>query len=121
MSIEQVGGAAPAVIPQQDFIQQGKAAAAVELKRSESQQDAAKQAKPVSEEEVVTAADKINETIKSFSTDLKFSVDKDTHRIIVTVMDSKTGEVIRQIPPDEVVSIAKALDTIQGLIIRKKA
>lgn len=120
MAIDNVGGGAPAVVSQQDYVQQAKIPA-LEQKKTEPQQDAAKQTKAASEEEVTAATEKINDAIKVFSTDLQFSVDKETNRVIVKVMDSKTGEVIRQIPPAEVVSIAKALDTIQGLIIRKKA
>lgn len=73
------------------------------------------------EERLKDAADKANEFVKELSSRLQFSVDKDTGRTVVKVIDQETEEVIRQIPPKEMLEIAKALDLIQGMIIRKKA
>lgn len=77
--------------------------------------------KPVDPEALKQAAEKINKTIQSMATNLQFTVDDDLQMPIVRVMDSSTKEVIRQIPTEEVVAIAKALDKLQGLIIRQKA
>jgi len=73
------------------------------------------------EEQLRDAADKTNEIVKELAQRLQFSVDKDTGKTVVKVIDQDTDEVIRQIPPKEMLEIAKALDTLQGLIIRKKA
>lgn len=67
------------------------------------------------------ATEQINEFIKSSSRNLQFSVDKGTGRIIVKVVDQESGEIIRQIPPEETLAIAKNLDNPQGIIIRSKA
>jgi len=76
---------------------------------------------PVQEEEKLKdAADKANEIVKELTSRLQFSVDKETGRTVVKVIDQETEEVIRQIPPKEMLEIAKALDLIQGMIIRKK-
>jgi len=40
---------------------------------------------------------------------------------VVKVVDLETKEVIRQIPSPEVLEIAKAVDQLQGLLIRQKA
>ena len=42
--------------------------------------------------------------------DLQFSVNKDSGRIMVTVTDEATGEVIREIPPSELVKFAEKFD-----------
>ncbi|RNC69233.1 MAG: flagellar protein FlaG [Desulfuromonadales bacterium] len=73
------------------------------------------------EKRVKEATERINEFLESISYDLQFNVDKDTHRTVVKVLERKSGDVIRQIPSDEMLEIAKALDTLKGLIIRKKA
>lgn len=70
---------------------------------------------------VKKAAEQINEFMRSSSRNLQFSVDKGTGRIIVKVVDQESGEVIRQIPPEETLAIAKNLDMPQGMIIRSKA
>jgi flagellar protein FlaG len=72
------------------------------------------------EEQLRDAAEKTNEFVKELSPKLQFSVDKDTGKTVVKVIDQQTEEVIRQIPPKEMLEIAKALDMLQGLIIRKK-
>ncbi len=52
---------------------------------------------------------------------LEFMIDEDSDRTIVKVVDQKTKEVLRQIPSEEVIELAKALDLSQGLLIRQKA
>lgn len=72
-------------------------------------------------EQVNEAVQKINDMIKVADRDLEFSVDKDTDMNVVKVIDSQSKEVIRQIPSEEVIQIAKALDKLQGLLVRDKA
>lgn len=63
----------------------------------------------------------INVTMRAMSQSLEFSVDDDSKRLIVKVVDQQTKEVIRQMPSAEALEIAKALDRVQGLLIRQKA
>jgi len=72
------------------------------------------------EEQVREAAEKINEFIETMTHDLSFSVDKETKRTVVKVLERESGEVIRQIPAEEVLRIAKMLDELKGLIIREQ-
>lgn len=72
-------------------------------------------------EQVKRAVKAINETVKAFTRDLEFTTDEDTKKTVVKVVDVNTREVVRQIPSEEVLNIAKALDKLQGLIIRQKA
>lgn len=67
------------------------------------------------------ALQQINDTVQTFSQKLEFSVDKDTEAVVVKVVDRETREVIRQIPSEEVLNIAKALDKLQGLLIKEQA
>ena len=73
------------------------------------------------QDEVKEAVANINKSLQTLSQDLVFSVDTDTNRTIVKVVDQKTNEVIRQIPTPEALEISKALDTVQGLLIRQTA
>ncbi|GGE84919.1 flagellar protein FlaG [Massilia psychrophila] len=82
----------------------------------------AQQANPVpSEDQVTQALKSINDLLQSRSPDLEFSVDKDSDRTIVKVVDKKTLEVIRQMPSEEALQIAKALDRLQSMLIRQTA
>lgn len=73
------------------------------------------------EEQLKEAADQLNEFVKNFASNLEFFVDKDTGKMVVKVLEKQTGKLIRQIPSEEMLQIAKVLDTVQGLIIRKNA
>ena len=76
---------------------------------------------PASEAQLQSAVNAANDFIKPITNSVEFSLDKDSDRMIVKVMDNATKEVIRQIPSVEMLAIAKALDKIQGLLIKQKA
>lgn len=80
-----------------------------------------KSAAAPSVEQVKQAVTNINKSLQSLSQDLEFSVDADSNRTIVKVVDQRTKEVIRQIPSEEALEIAKALDSVQGLLIKQQA
>ena len=50
---------------------------------------------------------------------VQFSIDGD--KTIVKVIDTETNKVIRQIPSEEAIAIAKSLDKLQGMLINSKA
>jgi flagellar protein FlaG len=52
--------------------------------------------------------------------DLQFSVNKDSGRIMVTVMDETSGKVIREIPSSELVKFADKFDEMVGMIFDQK-
>ena len=61
------------------------------------------------------------EFVGSINSSLEFSVDEDTGTSVVKIVDKDTKELIRQIPSAEMLSIAKALDTIKGILFHQKA
>lgn len=65
------------------------------------------------------ATHRLNQFMKITSINLHFSVDSDNSQIVVKVLNKQTGEVIRQIPSEEALKLSKAMDTLQGLIIRE--
>ena len=71
-------------------------------------------------EQLKQATEKINQAVKMLASNLTFSVDEDTGLNVVKVIDTETDEVIRQIPSEETLAIAKALDQLQGLLVRDK-
>lgn len=71
-------------------------------------------------ESVKKAAEQINQVAQKLGRDLQFSVDPDTHAQVVKVVDTQTREVIRQMPTQEMLAIAKALDKLQGLLLKDK-
>jgi len=71
--------------------------------------------------EVKQAVSDINKAMQFMSRQLEFSVDTDSDRTIVKVIDQQTREVIRQMPTKEALEIGKALEKAQGLLIKQTA
>lgn len=72
-------------------------------------------------QELERAVKNINKAVQAQSQDLEFSIDSDSNRTIVKVIDQQTKEVLRQIPSEEALQLSKALDQVSGLLIRQKA
>ncbi|PXW87303.1 flagellar protein FlaG [Nitrosomonas sp. Nm84] len=77
--------------------------------------------KSESEEQIKQAVQKIQETVDNLAHNLRFSIDEDTGRTVIKVMDAHTEEIIRQIPTKEAIEIARTLDKVQGLLFSDKA
>jgi len=54
----------------------------------------------VDSERVESAVSKISDFVQNFQRDLQFSVDQDSGRTVIKVVDSETEQVIRQIPSE---------------------
>ncbi|QBE64854.1 flagellar protein FlaG [Pseudoduganella lutea] len=70
-------------------------------------------------DELKDAVGKLNASVHAQN--LEFSIDEDSKRTVVKVVDSATKEVVRQMPTEEALEIAKALDKAFGLLISEKA
>ncbi len=71
--------------------------------------------------DVQEAVSKLSEYIQTVQRDLQFSVDEESGQTVVKVIDSTTDEVIRQIPPEDVIAFAQALNSVSGLLLDAKA
>ena len=58
----------------------------------------------------------INKALEKIPTTLAFQVDEASNRFVVNVADISTGELIRQIPGDAVLRIARQLESLKGII-----
>ena len=67
------------------------------------------------------ALKEVREAIAPVAQNLLFSIDDDTGHTVIKIIDSSTHEVIKQIPSEEILAIAKALDKLQGLLIKQDA
>jgi flagellar protein FlaG len=63
----------------------------------------------------------VNLMLDPMARGLQFSVDESTGSTVVKLVDKETNEVLRQIPSKEMLSIARALDRVQGLLVNAKA
>lgn len=76
---------------------------------------------PVERKQLEDAVGRIKEFVQPINDSIQFSLDEDSGRTVVKVVDLQTNEVIRQIPTEEALTIAKALDKLQGLLFQSKA
>lgn len=94
-------------------------AAAVQTSPAAQAQDGARDAPD--RRELQDSVNRVNEAVKVFNSSVRFSIDEETQQRVVRVVDLETDEVIRQIPSEEVLAIAKVFDKLQGLLIKDKA
>lgn len=52
---------------------------------------------------------------------LKFVVHEQTGRIKVTVLDKETGEMIREVPPQQILDLMAKIDEMMGMFYDQKA
>ena len=71
--------------------------------------------------QVESAVSQISEFVQNIQRDLQFSVDEDSGRIVIKVIDSETNEVIRQIPPEDALRLARDLGSAGSLILKERA
>jgi flagellar protein FlaG len=60
-----------------------------------------------------------NAIVQKFNVQLNFNVDDKLETLIVEVRNQKSGELVRQIPPEHMVHIAKQRQDINGLLVDK--
>lgn len=74
---------------------------------------------PVTPEDLDRAIRELNDYVQSLKRTINFEIDESSGRAIVRVLNQQTGELIRQIPSEEALAIARHLDAVQGVIVRK--
>ena len=76
---------------------------------------------PLTSDQIEKTVDEIRRHIEPVAQNLLFTIDKDTGKTIVRLIDSSTKEVLRQIPSEELIAIARALGKGQSGLIERKA
>ena len=72
-------------------------------------------------EQIQQAVRDIQRTVEPAAQNLNFSIDQESGKTVIRVVDSKTQELIRQIPSEEMMSISRALNRLAGLLVQEKA
>ncbi len=58
---------------------------------------------------------------KAFNKAIKFQIHDETEKLVVEIVDRETGNVIKQIPPEEMLRIAESVQEFLGLVVDEKA
>lgn len=81
--------------------------------------EAAQKPEEITEETVSSMTDQLNELMSKINCDLQFSYNKEVDMMSVKMMDKKTGEVIKEYPPEELIeSMVKAKEWIGAFLDR---
>jgi flagellar protein FlaG len=78
----------------------------------ESARDAPAPARPVTQ---------LQDRVQSLHRELRFRVDETTGLTVVRVIEAKTGDLIRQIPSQNVLELHASLESMSGLLVRERA
>ncbi|WNF36574.1 flagellar protein FlaG [Bacillaceae bacterium IKA-2] len=92
-----------------------------ETLKDKQQQTEEKKTKEISKADLDTNIDSVNKFLELNLTSLKFQVHENLNRVFVEVVDKKTKEVVRQIPPREFLDMVSSMLEHVGLIVDKKA
>lgn len=77
--------------------------------------------KKVSEKDVQNIVNDINSTLQTLHTELSFSVDKETSKMVLKVINTKTHEVIRQIPAEDALRLSSRISKLLGTLVDQNA
>ena len=67
---------------------------------------------------LVEPIQRINEVLRQYGVEFELN---DTTRVITRIVDRESGDVLRQIPAEEVLAIAERLDELKGSLISLQA
>lgn len=72
------------------------------------------------EEEVKDSVKDVNEIVKKVKEGLSFQIHEDTEELMVQVVDVNTDEVIKELPPEEMLDLKARIHEMVGILINEK-
>lgn len=111
-----VAPVAPAELRSTAKVEPSKAAEAIvgETNRVTEAKNAVEAERPTEVKNASDLASKLTDLAQAVKRNLEFSVDDDTGQQVVRVIDTDTGELVRQIPEEHVLRMISQLQETQG-------
>lgn len=100
-------------LPNKQRVQQQAQVAAAAADTAQAAERQAVAAEPVQVRKIESVTQQIDSYLRSMNRSLQFQLDEGTGQMVVTLRDSETGEVIRQVPGEDALRIAQRIE--QGL------
>jgi flagellar protein FlaG len=72
-------------------------------------------------EKLEQAAARVKEVLRGTTSRLEIEIDPDSNKAVIKILNGESGEVIRQIPAQELLDLAKHLDEPKGLLVEERA
>jgi flagellar protein FlaG len=76
-------------------------------------------APPPAPHKIESVTRQIDSFLRSQNHQLQFRVDQGSGKMVVTVTDGETGEIIRQVPGEEALKMAQRIEDMTGLLDEK--
>jgi len=74
----------------------------------------------LNENRITEAMEKSNKNLQMDKTRLKFSIHDETKQIMVKIIDNRTNQVVKEIPPEKIVDLVASMIERLGLIVDEK-
>jgi flagellar protein FlaG len=75
---------------------------------------------PLTQEQLEKVAQQLQDFVGEMNRGLEFSVDKDSGRDVIKIIDKSTGDLVKQYPSEEVLTlVAKLSDMVGGFVDAK--
>ncbi len=72
-------------------------------------------------EDLRKLVDDMDEVAQSFRRNLSFSIDDELGRTVIKVLDAETDELVREIPPEYMLELARNMERIRGILFDESA
>ena len=72
-------------------------------------------------ENLEQAAARVKEVLRGTTSRLEIEIDSDSHKAVIKIINGESGEIIRQIPAQELLDLARHLDEPKGLLVQEHA
>jgi flagellar protein FlaG len=93
----------------------GEATAKLTAELSESKTSSAKKMEDL-QVQLKETIESLNIKMEIKSSNLSFSIDEISDRVMVTVVNDQTGERIRQVPAEAIIKVAHNMEALKGVI-----
>ena len=71
--------------------------------------------------QIEALAKELNSALAQIDGNYSVSVDNDTGMVVVRITDTETGELVKQVPPQQVLDVSISVEKIIGLLVNDQA
>jgi len=107
-------------LPGDEKIAQAEINKSNEIKATAVQEAQKKEEKQISPKQLEVVAQQLQDFVGGMNKSLEFSVDKDSGRDVIKVIDKNNGDLIKQYPSEEVLTLVSKLSDATGALVNEK-
>lgn len=72
-------------------------------------------------EQLEAAVTSLNKGLQAWSTNLRFRLEDGSNQVVIQVIDVETGDVVRQVPSEEILHMSQELGKLRDLAFHAQA